>query len=67
MSQTPHRLQRELLFSKPVLNTPDFNRPFILQTDAANRGVGAVLTQIDENSEEHPIAYYSWKLLPREE
>ena len=58
---------KELLCSKPVLNTPDFSKPFILQTDASNRGVGAVLTQIDDNSEEHPIAYYSRKLHPREE
>lgn len=58
---------KELLCSKPVLNTPDFNKPFILQTDASNQGVGAVLTQIDDNSEEHPIAYYSRKLHPREE
>ena len=24
-----HRSQQELLFSKPVLNTPDFNRAFV--------------------------------------
>ena len=56
---------KELLCSKPVLNTPDFNKPFILQTDASNQGVGAVLTQIDDNSKEHPIAYYSRKLHPQ--
>jgi len=58
---------KEFLCSKLVLNTPDFNRPFILQTDASNRGVQAVLTQIDDNSKEHPIAYYSRKLLSRKE
>ena len=58
---------KEFLCSKLVLNTPDFNRPFILQTDASNRGVQAVLTQIDDNSKEHPIAYYSQKLLSRKE
>ena len=42
-------------------------RPFILQTDASDRGVGAVLTQRDGHGEEHPVSYYSRKLLPREQ
>jgi len=58
---------KELLCSRPVLNTPDFDCPFVLQTDASNRRVGAVLTQVEDTGEEHPIAYYSRKLLPREE
>ena len=39
---------------------------FTLQTDASDRGVGAVLSQTDENGQEHPVAYFSRKLLPRE-
>ncbi len=35
----------------------------MLQTD---RGVGAVLSQHDDSGIEHPIVYYSRKLLPRE-
>jgi len=54
---------KELLCSRPVLNT-DFDCPYVLLTDASNRGVGAVLTQVDDMGEEHPIAYYSRKLLP---
>jgi len=46
---------------------PDFTQPFILQTDASDRGVGAVLSQLDDKEQEHPIAYFSKKLLPREE
>ncbi len=53
--------------TSPVLQSPDFSRPFILQTDASNRGVGAVLTQIDEEGQEHPVSYYSRKFLPREQ
>ena len=55
------------LCSDPVLRSPDFNRPFILQTDASNRGVVAVLSQINAEREEHPVAYFSRKLLEREE
>lgn len=55
------------LCSSPVLMSPDFSRDFVLQTDASDRGVGAVLSQIDKEGVEHPVAYYSCKLLPREE
>ena len=55
------------LCSSPILRSPDFSRPFILQTDASDRGVGAVLSQLDDEGIDHPVAYYSRKLLPREE
>ena len=41
--------------------------PFILQTDASERGVGAVLSQPSTDSDHHPVAYFSKKLLSREE
>jgi len=55
------------LCTTPVLSSPDFERPFTLQTDASERGVGAVLSQHSEDGEEHPVAFFSRKLLPREE
>ena len=36
-----------------------------MQIDASERGIGTVLCQRDEEGE-HPIAYASRKLLPRE-
>ena len=54
------------LSSKPVLHAPDFDKPFYLQTDACNTGIGAILCQMDENVHEHPIVYLSRQLLPRE-
>jgi len=61
------RKLKSLLCCGPVLRSPDFSRPFVLQTDASKRGVGAVLSQIDESGEEHPVGFYSRKLLPREQ
>ncbi|KAI8496819.1 hypothetical protein Bbelb_254740 [Branchiostoma belcheri] len=55
------------LCEDPVLRSPDFERPFVLQTDASDRGIGAVLSQVDENGEEHPVVYTSRKLLLREQ
>ena len=56
-----------LLCSAPVFQVPNFEKQFILQTDASERGVGAVLSQLDESGADHPVAYFSRKLLPREE
>ena len=53
--------------SAPVMQSPDFNRPFILQTNASERGVGAVLSQTDDEGADHPIIYFSCKLSLREE
>ncbi|GFX25922.1 integrase catalytic domain-containing protein [Trichonephila clavipes] len=47
------------LIDKPVLYAPNFEREFIVQTDASNTGMGAVLTQLNEQGKEHPILYLS--------
>ena len=60
-------LLKKALTDSPVLVNPDFTKGFILQTDASNLGVGAVLSQLDEEGRDRPIAYYSRKLLPREQ
>ena len=46
--------------------TPDWDKPFILQTDASATRLGYVFSQINADGEEHPIAFVSKKLLPRE-
>ena len=46
------------LTTAPGLAYPDFSRPFILHTDACKEGIGAVLTQKDDEGQERPIAYW---------
>ena len=53
-----------MLVSAPLMKNPDFTWTFILQTDASGVGVGAVLSQGEE--QDQPIAYFSQKRLPRE-
>ena len=43
----------------PILAFPDFNKLFLLETDASGKGLGAVLLQKQSNGRYHPIAYAS--------
>ncbi len=54
------------LTSEPVLRAPDFNSSFLVQTDASDTGVGAVLSQV-QDGEEHPVVYISRKLSTTEQ
>ncbi|XP_048515544.1 uncharacterized protein LOC125502056 [Athalia rosae] len=49
---------RDKLCEKPILQYPDFNKPFIVTTDASGTAVGAVLSQ-GQIGQDLPIAYTS--------
>ena len=57
---------KQALIDKPLLRAPVYERPFILQCDASDRGMGAVLSQKSDNDEEHPVLFVSRKLTERE-
>ena len=48
---------RKALVSASVLAFPDCSRVFILDTDASNQGIGAVLSQEHDDGLQHVVAY----------
>lgn len=57
---------RTCLSENSVLVGPDYSKPFIINCDASKLAVGCILSQLDEEGKERPIAYASKKLLMRE-
>ena len=47
------------LRSSPILSFPDFSLPFILDTDACQCGIGAVLSQVHKDGTERVVAFAS--------
>ncbi len=57
---------KKLLTESPVLAFPDFEKNFLLETDASRAGLGAVLAQKQEDGTIRPIAFASRTLQPHE-
>lgn len=58
---------KELFTSAPILVQPDPSRQFIVEVDASETGVGAVLSQRSESDLKlHPCAFFSQRLSPAE-
>ena len=60
-----HELKSRLV-SAPILSMPDFEKQFIIRTDASHSGIGGVLLQKDSNNKEKPIHFVSRTLKPEE-
>ena len=57
---------KECLISAPVLCYPSFDVPFVLETDASIKGIGAILSQVQNSGRCHPVAYASRSLTAAE-
>ena len=52
--------------NSPVLAFADYTKDFLLETDALKEGLGAFLSQKQEDGWFHPVAYGSWVLTTHE-
>ncbi len=52
--------------SAPVFAYPDYEKPFVIRTDASRKATGAFLLQPDENGRDHPM-HYAYRALPSAE
>ena len=57
--QTAFEELKVKLTSAPVLAYPDYEKPFVVCTDASSKAAGSVLSQADEKGRDHPIHYAS--------
>ena len=64
--QTAFDALKAALTQAPVLAYADYEQPFVVYTDASNRGLGAVLAQA-QDGKERVIAYASRSLHPTEQ
>uniref|UniRef100_A0A8C1PUC8 Gypsy retrotransposon integrase-like protein 1 n=1 Tax=Cyprinus carpio TaxID=7962 RepID=A0A8C1PUC8_CYPCA len=66
-AQRAFDLLKTLFTTAPILMTPDVSRQFIVEVDASEVGVGAILSQRSSSDEKvHPCAYFSHRLSPAE-
>ena len=57
------RILKDKIQSTPLLVFPDFDKPFLLVTDTSKKGLGAVLSQKQDDGCYHPIAFGSCSLM----
>ena len=57
---------KEALTTAPVLRRPDFNRKFIITTDASDTAIGYYISQRDDQEQEFVVAYSGRTLRPNE-
>ena len=51
---------KQACMNSPVLAFAEYTKEFLLDTDTSKEGLGAVLSQKQEDGQFHPVAYGSW-------
>ncbi len=62
MSKRAFEQLKSALQVAPILQTPDWNKPFLVYCDASGEAMGSTLSQLDENGHDHPIHFASRQL-----
>ena len=57
---------KEKILTSPLLVIPDFAKPFLLEMDASKEGLGAILSQKQDDGRFHPVTFSSHSLTPAE-
>ena len=57
---------KQACMQSPVLAFTDYSKDFLLETDTSKKGLGAVLSQKQEDGQFHPVAYGSQALTTHE-
>jgi len=53
------KILKERLTQSPILVPPNFDKPFIIRTDASRSGIEGVIIQKDEEGMEKPLHFVS--------
>jgi transposase InsO family protein len=64
--ENAYQALKTALITAPVLAFPNFEQEFIVTTDGSLQGIAVILSQLDENQQEHPVNYGSRSLAPAE-
>ena len=57
---------KEKILTSPLMVFPDFAKPFLLEMDASKEGLGAVLSQKQDDGRFHPGRFGGCSLIPAE-
>jgi RNase H-like domain found in reverse transcriptase/Reverse transcriptase (RNA-dependent DNA polymerase) len=55
-----------IITNNPVLYHPNYDKPFVLEVDASQYAIGAILQQADDLGKLYPVRYYSKALTDAE-
>ena len=66
VGRTAFQIFKTSLIQAPILAFADFRLPFIVETDASSQGLGAILSQQQDDGSRKVIAYASRSLRPAE-